>query len=84
MAEKLNKLMKTGTNYLERFVNFLGSIFKNPEESSVEEEAPRPKKVFQLILFTQIIKRVFAIEISSTSSSQSTKKKSLNPVYMTN
>merc|ERR1719331_474571 len=46
MAEKLNKLFQTGTNYLERFVNFLGSIFKNPEESLVEEEAPRPKKKF--------------------------------------
>ena len=56
MAEKLNKLFQTGTNYLERFVNFLGSIFKNPEESSVEEEAPRPKKVFQLIFIHKLSK----------------------------
>ena len=34
MAEKLNKLVETGSKYLERFVNFLGSIFKKPEESS--------------------------------------------------
>ena len=50
MAEKLNELFHTGSNYLERFVNFLGSIFKDPEEISAEEEEPRPKKVFQLIL----------------------------------
>ena len=38
LDEKLNKLVKTGSNYLKRFVNFLGYIFKNPEESSAEEE----------------------------------------------
>ena len=47
MAEKLNELFHTGSNYLERFVNFLGSIFT--EGSSAEEEEPfKPKKVFQL------------------------------------
>ena len=40
MAEKLNKLIETGSNYLKRFVNFIGSIFKKPEESSAEEELP--------------------------------------------
>ena len=56
MAEKLNKLFQTGTNYLERFVNFLGSIFKDPEEISAEEEEPRPKKVFQLIFIHKLSK----------------------------
>ena len=50
MAEKLNELFHTGSNYLERFVNFLGSIFT--EQSSAEEEEPfKPKKVFQLNIY---------------------------------